>query len=247
MAKLNQIIAVANGTKSRTQSGVTELYHKLQAKTLLEGISRTYRPKDEDGESLPPESKRVQFRVSEALAEASAIWTTLFDAVATQDVANCSATASVKIAGTTLIESVPVTHLLFLEKQLNDIASFIEKIPTLDPAYDWALSDEADCYATSPIETVRTKKIPRNHVKAEATKEHPAQVDVYPEDVVVGYWTKVDFSGAMPARERNKIMDRVRVMQDAVKSAREEANSIDVVQQHNGKIVFDYLFGNTAG
>lgn len=48
-------------------------------------------------------------------------------------------------------------------------------------------------------------QVPRNHVKAEATDKHPAQVEVYHEDVPVGYWTTVKFSGALPARRVNEL------------------------------------------
>ena len=246
MTKLNQIIAVSNGKKSRTQSSMTELYHKLQKSPLLSGIARTYRPKDDDGEQLPPESNRVLLQVKDIIKEASTIWTELFDAIATQDTANCSASADVCVDGEVLLADVPVTHLLFLEKQLNDIHSFVSKVPTLDPAYEWEWSDEANCYATKPTETTRTKKIPRNHVKYEATKEHPAQVEMFTEDVLVGYWTKVDFSGAMLEKQKNQIVNRVRQLQEAVKQAREDANNTDVVLVENGKVIFGFLFETTA-
>ena len=51
MAKLNQIIAVEKGVKSRSFQELTEAHHALQKPTLLSGISRTYRPKDEEGET----------------------------------------------------------------------------------------------------------------------------------------------------------------------------------------------------
>jgi hypothetical protein len=38
MPKLNQIIAVANGKKSQTQSELTRIYHALQKSALLDGI-----------------------------------------------------------------------------------------------------------------------------------------------------------------------------------------------------------------
>ncbi|WP_445307320.1 DUF7873 family protein [Microcoleus vaginatus] len=41
------------------------------------------------------------------------------------------------------------------------------------------LDASADCWATEPVQTLKTFKTPRNHVKAEATEHHPAQVDVY--------------------------------------------------------------------
>lgn len=243
MAKLNQIIAVANGAKSRTQSGVAELYHKLQKPALMQGLSKKYRPKDEEGELLPAESHRVQFTAKEAIDSAVAQWSTLIDVVATQDVANCQAAADVVVDGKPVIKGVPVTNLLFLEKQLKDVESFVNAIPVLDPGSEWAFSDEADCWATPVVETVRTKKIPRNHVKAEATDRFPAQVDVYPEDVVVGYWNKIDFSGAIPQREKSQMIDRVRKLQDAVKAARELANGNDVKQVTFAVPIFAYLFG----
>ena len=85
--------------------------------------------------------------------------------------------------------------------------------------------------------------MPRNHVKAEATEKHPAQVEVYYEDIAVVYWTTVKFSGALPAKRINEILDRVVALQNAVKFAREEANNTDAVDQQVGAAVFGYLFG----
>ncbi len=51
MAKLNQIIAVEKGVKSGSLRELTDAHHALQKPALLAGISRTYQPKDEDGES----------------------------------------------------------------------------------------------------------------------------------------------------------------------------------------------------
>jgi hypothetical protein len=76
-----------------------------------------------------------------------------------------------------------------------------------------------------------------------ADAKHPAQVEVYHEDVAVGYWTTVKFSGALAAKRVNDILDRVSKLQTAVKFAREEANNTDVVDQPVGAAVFGYLFG----
>jgi hypothetical protein len=113
----------------------------------------------------------------------------------------------------------------------------------LDAAESWARDDSTDSWKTDPVRTIRTKKVPRNHVKAEATDKHPAQVDVYYEDVAVGYWTTVKFSGALPAKRVNDILDRVLKLQTAVKFAREEANNVDVTDQKVGAQIFGYLFG----
>jgi len=243
MARLNQIIAVEKGVKSRSFQELTDAHHALQKPTLLAGISRTYRPKDEEGEQLPAESTRVQVKAEEIIRQTAGILTRLFDVTATKDWTNCVARADVVVDGEPLLREVPVSYLLFLEKQLVDLLTFVRKLPVLDAAETWDYDSSADCYATEPAQTTRTKRIPRNHVKAEATEKHPAQVEVYYEDIVVGYWKTVKFSGALPAKRVNELVERVEKLQQAVKFAREEANGADVVEQQTGEKVLRYLFG----
>jgi hypothetical protein len=242
MTRLNQIIAVEKGVKSKAFQTITETHHKLQKQALLAGISRTYRPKDEEGEQLPPESTRVQLSVSDAIADIRKALAELFDVTATKEWANCKATANVEVDGRTLLEDVPVTYLLFLEKQLTDLHTFVKKLPVLDPADSWEFDENVGFYATEPVETVRTKKVPRVLVKAVATEKHPAQTEVYYEDVPVGYWRTVKFSGAMPAARVGELLARIERLQQSVKVAREEANNGDVTAEKLGDQVFAYLF-----
>ncbi len=242
MAKLNQIIAVEKGVKGQSFQELTEAHQALQKPTLLAGIARTYRPKDEEGEQQPPESTRVQLKAEEVIRQTTTSLTRLFDITATKDWANCQAKADVVVDGNTLLSGVPATYLLFLEKQLVDLHTFIKKLPVLDASESWSFDSSADCFATEPVQTLRTKKIPRNHVKAEATEKHPAQVEVYYEDITVGYWRTVKFSGALPAQRVNELLARVERLQEAVKFAREEANSIEVEDVKVGERFFDYLF-----
>ena len=100
-----------------------------------------------------------------------------------------------------------------------------------------------DHFASESYQTTKTKKVMKNHVKAEATKEHPAQVETYTEDVIVGYWTTVKFSSAIPAKEKNEMLERVRKLQEAVKCAREEANGMEVESRKIGAAVLNHVFG----
>ncbi|KAB8141740.1 hypothetical protein F8S13_18540 [Chloroflexia bacterium SDU3-3] len=242
MAKLNQIIAVEKGVKSRTFQELTEAHHALQKPALLAGIARTYRPKDDEGEQLPPESTRVQVRAEEMIQQTAQILSRLFDITATKDWTNCVAQADVVVDGQVLLAKVPVSYLLFLEKQLIDIHTFVKKLPTLDSSESWSFDASADAWATDAVQTLKTKKIPRNHVKAEATDKHPAQVEVYYEDVTVGYWRTVKFSGALPAKRVSELLERVEKLQNAVKFAREEANNTEATDQKLGEKVFHFLF-----
>ncbi|THF70123.1 hypothetical protein E7T06_08705 [Deinococcus sp. Arct2-2] len=241
MPKLNQIIAVEKSVKSRAFQELTEAHHALQKPALLSGISRTYRPKDEEGETLPPESTRVQAKAEEIIRQTAQIMGNLFDVTATKDWANNEAKADVVVGERVLLRQVPVTYLLFLEKQLTDLHTFIRKLPVLDASESWTFDPSTDTYATDPVQTVRTKKIPRNHVKAEATDKHPAQVEVYYEDVTVGYWRTLKFSGALPAMRVNDLLTRLQKLQQAVKFAREEANGVEVTDRKVGEQVFAYL------
>lgn len=242
MTRLNQIIAIVKGVKSRSYEDLTKAHHALEKPTLLSGLSRTYAPRDEEGDRLPSESTKVQINAEKVIAETGRIMSELFDVTATQDWANCTATADLMVDGKTLLARVPVTYLLFLEKQLVDIHTFVTKLPILDPAEDWQYDDTADCWATPPAETSRSKKVPRVLVKYEATKEHPAQVEVYNEDIPVGTWRTIKFSGALPAARVREMITRVETLQMAVKFAREEANNLEVTSQSVGTAVFGYLF-----
>lgn len=242
MTKLNQIIAIEKGVKTDAANALTRAYHDLQKGQLLSGIARSYQPRDDEGEQLPPESTRVQLRTDQVVADVRKALTRLFDVVATKDHANTSAMADIVVDGVTIADGVPATYLLFLEKQLVDLATFIRKLPTLDPSESWTWSDQQGAYATDPVRTTRTKKVLRNHVKAEATDRHPAQVEVYTEDVVVGYWTTTKFSGAVPASEVAELLERVNKLAEAVKRAREEANSLTVRDLTPGAAILGYLF-----
>ncbi|WP_412539689.1 hypothetical protein R8Z50_28170 [Longispora sp. K20-0274] len=242
MAKLNQIIAVEKGVKSKSFHELTEAHHAVQKPALLSGISRSYQPKDEEGEQLPPEATKVQTRAEDVLRQVGVGLTKLFDVTASKDATNCVARADVVIDERVLLSDVPVTYLLFLEKQLTDLHTFVKKLPVLDAAESWVFNDSADCWSTEPVRTIRTKKVPRNHVKAEATEKHPAQVEVYYEDIAIGYWTTVKFSGALPAKRVAELLERVEKLQQAVKYAREEANNTEVVDRSTGDKVFGYLF-----
>lgn len=244
MTKLNQIIAISKDVNGRAESALTKAYHNLQKSDLLTGISRRYDPRDEEGDHLPSESKRPQIQVEDILEDVTGDMAKMFNITFVKDKTNQRATANVVVEGITLLTDVPSSYLLFLEKQLVNIKTFVSKIPILDSADRWHYSEEDGYYVTDVIKTVRTKKVPRNHVKAPATEHHPAQVEVYFEDIVVGDWSTVKFSGALPATRIRAMVARVEKLQSAVKMAREAANSVDVVNDDTvGEIVFDYIFG----
>lgn len=241
MTKLHQILAVSSDAAAQCAAVITGAYHRIQANTdLFAGLAKTYDPKDELGDTFPPSSTKVRYRSTDLLAEATVAWVRLLDVTATKDWANCEAKADVVIDGVTIMAQAPVSYLLYLEKRLQDVRTFVSKLPTLDPSYDWTTNPDGD-WASPVVITTKTKKVPVVLVKAEATQHHPAQTEVLYEDVVEGRWNTTRFSGAMPGTRRDELLQRINRLTEAVKMAREEANSIDITNQHVGQAFFDYL------
>ncbi|MFE4527145.1 hypothetical protein ACFRMO_08095 [Streptomyces anulatus] len=241
--RLSQVVAVEKPLKTDAYSTLSEAHHRVQKAPLLTGLSRTYRPRDDDGEQQPAEATRVQLRAVDAIAEVKAVLLRFYDVTATRDWANCHARADIRVGGDTVLRDVPVPYLLFLEKQLTSLSTFIEKLPVLDPAEEWLWDQDRGVWRTAPYESIKTKKIPRNHVLSEATPQHKAQVEMYYEDIPIGTWTTVRFSGAMPAAQVKILAERVQTLRDAVKYAREEANATEIQQQRIAAPLLDYIFG----
>lgn len=243
MTQLNQLLAIAKGESQKAQRALTALHRKAEMEALYGGKVRTYRPLADDGETLPDERQIVQVRAGEILREQAKLLTPHWDRTAAKDWANAdNAKADVILEdGTTLIENAPVTYLLWLEKQLNDLETFVTRMPTLDASEEWKWSEAQNCWTTDKTIANRTKKTPRNHMIAAATKEHPAQMQVYSEDETIGHYETIRYSGALPVAKHQALLERVRGVRRAVLFAREKANSVDVQPRDVAKKIFSHL------
>lgn len=245
MTKLNQVIASEKTVKSTVHANFTRLHRDSQKAPLFAGLSRTYTPLNDEGEELPPESTKVQLTADGVIKEATDELTRLFDLVATKDYGNCKAVADIVVDGLPLVKDVPVSYLLFLEKQLVDIRTFVSKLPTLDPSENWRYDENAGYWVSDEVKTIKTKKVARTLTKWEPPSPdytQQPQVDVINEDATIGNWHTLKFSGALPATRVKQLLERVDKLTAAVKYAREEANGIEVTDQKVGGRLFNYLF-----
>ncbi len=246
MAKrLNQVLAIEKDVKTRSYAAVGETYKTLQKPDLFDGFHKEYQSDDDDGEKLPSEAKRVQFVARSMVEEAAERMSELFKVVLSKDVTNTTASADVIVDDVVMLEAVPPTHLLFLEKQLKDIRAVFSAIPVLDPSEDWTYDDAAGLYKSAARETTRTKKTQKPIVMYDATEQHPAQTQLITEDIGVGTWKLVRQSGAMRKEDRDALVRRVDVFSRAVKEARERANQEPVPESvaDIGSAIFDYILG----
>jgi len=248
VTKLHQILAVENGIRTQVQTDLTAAHHGLQKADLIIGIYRDYQPVKEDGEKLPPERQLLQTRVPEVIKASVEIWEKTFNITATRDFTNTAAKADVVLEdGTPLMKAVPTTYLLWLEKKLEDLHTFVVKLPTLPADTEWVWDPTQMCYKNKmEIKTVKTAKIAYPLVLTEATKEHPAQVIEKARDEIVGHWTTIKYSGAITVKDAKAMKGRVEALQKAVKFAREKANETEVTDQKVGGPLLKYVFGDMA-
>ena len=242
MLKLNQIIAIEKGVKSKSYSELTQANKLLQKNDIFNGFNRSYRKIDDEGEEYPNENKIVQANVNDIVKDISKELIELFDITFTKDIGNTKAFADIKVNGEVLIKNAPSTFILFLEKQLNDIKTFIENIPVLDVSENWKKDESSNLYKSDMIITHKSKKIIKPITLAEATDKHPAQAQLINDDVLVGYWDTNKLSGAMKIQDKKELIDRVDKLIISVKMAREEANSTEIEKYQVSEKIFTYLF-----
>jgi hypothetical protein len=245
--RLNQVLAIEKDIRQATMRKLTDAHHALQRPGMLEGIDKTYRPRDDDGVQLPPELGRVQATVTEMIEATREALVDLFDVTAARDFSNgpgdSGAVADVVVGDQVLIEKAPVAYLLWLERQLDNLHTFATKLPVHDPSTRWTLRDPRGVYQSEPVQTTRTEKQLRSIELSPATKEHKAQVHPYEEHVVVGFWTTVKLTGSIPIAERAALVQRIDRLRQAVHSARETANSVEAADPAPGTRLVSYIFG----
>lgn len=242
MTQLHQVLAAEKTIKDVTHRVVTAAYQSIQKPAMLVGQTRNYRPMHDDGVQLPPEVTRVQLKATDVIDEVARAMTSLLDVVLTHETANQQASADVEVDGMVLVSKAPVSYLLFLEKQLTDLQTFITKLPVLDPAEDWEWDLNTSSYRTAVTSNLRREKRPVVLVKYQATDKHPAQTEIYNEDVAVGYWDTIKESGALPQTAVNQMWQRVTTLLQATRVARQKANSIETTSLVAGRRVLNYVF-----
>jgi hypothetical protein len=240
--ELHQLLAIESGIKASSEKELTQLYKAVQKESAFDGRNSTYRPYHEDGDKQPDKLQLVAITAERALVDARKAVSRLFDIVATKDKTNTVTNASVVVDGKLVMENVPVSTLITMEKKLNDLETFVRTLPTLPLDRIWRYDANQGYFATEPVKTFTTKKVSKVLVKYDATDKHPAQTEVIQDDVQVGEWTTTFQHGGLPADRKQQILDRITRLKEAVKFARERANRVKVIDVKVADPIFDYLF-----
>lgn len=242
MGKLHELLAVEPDLKARALKAAKAAIEVFSS-NQLSGQHRRYRPLEEDGAPRADEHQNLAATADEVVGAFSATFSRWLDAAIQKEITNRGTSADVVVDGKTILSDFPAPALLNLEAKLAEIRKVIAAIPTLDGAEVWDWSKDQGHYVTPARITYSTKKVPKAFVKYEATKEHPAQVETFVEDVRVGEWSTVLMSGAISPVEKVQRMQRVDDLLVAVKQARQRANNIDAESTKVGAQIFEYIIG----
>ena len=243
MGKLHECLAVEPDLKSAAEKILAETVNTFTKKEhhFLERL-KSYQANDEEGETFAPDKQEIVTTVPKKLEHTQEVVVKYIDAMAQKEVTNTVASAILEVDGVALVnEPVPATLLLALEGKLKQLREVYNAIPTLDPSETWHLDDKTGLYEAEPKQTYKTKKVMKNHVKAPATDKHPAQVEVYTEDVRVGTWTEKKWCGMLTPAEKSDLLARIDKLMQAVKKARQRANDAEAKKINIGDALFDYI------
>jgi hypothetical protein len=248
MASLHQVLAVEGNLKNQADATRKDLLNTFDKKR--HHFSRklvTFTPAEADAESVTEEQSELTTTVYQELDWIKPILARALDASFQVAKANTQAFADVKLEdGTPLIDNVPATALLELEKRVQELHDFVAAIPTLDPSKGFRLdtSEKAGVHVAREEVKTRTKKAQRAIVLYPATEQHPAQTQLISEDIPVGKVKTQEWSGLITVKEKGDMLERVETLRRAVKSARARANERPVdTDDKIGARLLEFVFG----
>ena len=246
--KLHEILAVEGDLEKVAGNIIAEAKNTFNKKAnLFMGTIKTAEM-FEDGVPVPtPEIIRREETVPSKLGYVGKAVSRWLDVVYQKECANQTASADLIVDGLTLGKSLPSTFLLGLETKVKRLRDMYIEMPTLQPGINWkeAPDEGKDVFRTeAPMERFITNKQVKSTVLYEATKEHPAQIDKWTEDVKVGRYLVHTTSGMITPARKSEILDRLDKLAQAAKAARMRANTEEVLVSHKiGKTLMDYING----
>jgi hypothetical protein len=167
-----------------------------------------------------------------------------WDAIAQKERTNQEARADLTVDGETLLEDVPATLLLGLESRLKFLRGVYEAIPTHPPGVVWEpdpAQGKGVFRSKYPEKRDKTEKAMRHKVIVPPTKEHPAQVQSWPENEKVGVLTTERSTTTITPARKSELLGRIDTLLRATKKARQRANSTPLVKIKVGERLLDFI------
>ena len=232
---LHEILAVESGfaeTANRIQKETTKTLKEKQG--LFQGLSKSHVMFSEADQHLKQatEFKEVESTVNEQLEFVGAKLIKYWNATYQKEEANQRAKADIIIDGVVISKDVPSMVLLSMEKKLESLLIMYNVIPTLDASKAWEADDtyaKPNVFRTKHAEERQHTNVSREWKEVSAaTQHHKAQLAEVEKRDVVGKYIIHDYSGATTSQDKADKLERLTLLIEAVRTARQRANNTEV-------------------
>lgn len=251
MGKLHELLAVEKTVTAAAEKLFQDTLGKFQrVDSFFQGNVKTLAmlsdsPENKAMERAARTEKVLPTTVPATLDYAMDFWAKAEDVLFQKNKTNQSAAADLEFEGKVIAEAVPVDELMGLEARLTKLRGLFATIPTLDASRNWVLDSNAaqkgTWVAASEDVTSKTEKVIDAKVLYEATEKHPAQVKEFSKDVVVGTFNVKNFSGAITAAQKARILEICDGLITEAKKSRVRANNIDACNDKIGQSLVDIM------
>ena len=248
MSKLHEVLAVESDLEETSRKILEEAFTTFIKKANhFEGYHKTLKMFDEERsgeEDGQAEHKAMVTTVPAKLEYVRGSIEKYYDLLLQKERTNQEAKADLEVDGKLLAKDLPATFLLGMESRLKKLRPMIEAIPTLDPGVAWIPDPDqgANIYKSKFPETKQKQdKVSEFVVVTEATPQHKAQYEKLTKNVVSGTYSTQHWSGKITPGEKSAYLGRLDRLIQAVKKARQRANTAEVVKCEVGKEILDYL------
>lgn len=249
-AKLHELLAVESDLMNTAEKVVQETIVTFTKKTnhfightkWLKMLDEARQPEAEGASETKEIVETVPSKLTYAVKSLVKYW----DAVLQKEATNQTASADLVIDGEVLATSLPATWYLGMETRLKKLRAILEAIPTHEPGIDWVLDPERgqDIYKSADtIKTRREEKDFAHKVLYDATKEHPAQIEKWTENKVVGTYFLQKWATTVSPAKKSVYLARCDKLMRAVKKARQRANEAEASKLKVSKTLVDYVLG----
>lgn len=239
MRKLHELLSIEPDLRTEAQKVASEVRETLADSKRVTGMIQTFRPLVDDEEPEPDLRTEMITTVGAELARFNEAMGAFIDSAVTKEYTNTVAITAVEIGEEVM--DLPATALLNLESRLAEIRKVYASIPTLDPAEIWHYEKSLEVYVSEVRKTFKTRKVPKTHVAYDATTEHPAQVQVFHEDIRVGERETIIHAGSVTLARKRVMLGRIDDLIRTIKQARQRANDIEVRKIEVADLLFDII------
>jgi hypothetical protein len=247
MAKLHELLAVLPDREKAAKAILDETTQVLKSKQeLFMEQHRSLALFEEAADMETPEEHiSMTSTVPDKLRYMRKSIAKLYDALLQQESTNQQAVADLVVDGKVLLEKVPATFLLNMEKRLVALREVLLHTPTLASGRTWVLDEQKGTHIyrdQHPEKVYKTRKDIVFKVVYEATKEHPAQIEKWTDTREIGMYTREVWCSMLSSADKSQMLSRLDNLLHNVRRARQRANNTDVVKTTIGDKIFDYIF-----